>query len=87
MEKIKVLIADDSTVVLEVLSSYLQDKEDIEVVGTAEDGLQVMDILRSKPVDVLLLDMVMPSSTASACWHRSKRRICRTARTSSPSRR
>ncbi len=60
MEKIKVLIADDSTVVLEVLSSYLQDKEDIEVVGTAEDGLQVMDILRSKPVDVLLLDMVMP---------------------------
>ena len=60
VEKIKVLIADDSTVVLEVLSSYLQDKEDIEVVGTAEDGLQVMDILRSKPVDVLLLDMVMP---------------------------
>ena len=60
MEKIKVLIADDSTVVLEVLSSYLQDKEDIELVGTAEDGLQVMDILRSKPVDVLLLDMVMP---------------------------
>ena len=35
VEKIKVLIADDSTVVLEVLSSYLQDKEDIEVVGTA----------------------------------------------------
>lgn len=60
VEKIKVLIADDSTVVLEVLSSYLQDKEDIEVVGTAEDGLQVMDILRNKPVDVLLLDMVMP---------------------------
>ena len=29
VEKIKVLIADDSTVVLEVLSSYLQDKEDI----------------------------------------------------------
>ena len=86
MEKIKVLIADDSTVVLEVLSSYLQDKEDIEVVGTAEDGLQVMDILRSKPVDVLLLDMVMPRLDGFG-WHRSKRRICRTARTSSPSRR
>ena len=60
MEKIKVLIADDSTVVLDVLSSYLREKEDIELVGMADNGLAVMDVLRSQPVDVVLLDMVMP---------------------------
>ena len=60
MEKIKVLIADDSTVVLDVLSSFLAEQDDIEVVGTAEDGLQVLDILRAREVDVLLLDLVMP---------------------------
>lgn len=33
---------------------------EIEVVGTAENGLQVLDILKKKPVDVILMDIRMP---------------------------
>ncbi len=60
MEKIKVLIADDSPVVLDVLGSFLRDKDDIELVGAVDNGLAVMEVLRRQTVDVMLLDMVMP---------------------------
>ena len=60
MDKIKVLIVDDSTAVLESLESFLKEKEDIEVVGTAENGVEALDALRTQAVDVMLLDMVMP---------------------------
>ncbi|CCJ34430.1 response regulator [Caloramator australicus] len=59
-EKIKVLIADDHELIRRGLERIISFEEDIEVVGEARDGREVLDILKSKAVDVLLLDINMP---------------------------
>lgn len=60
MEKIKVLIVDDSAVVRKILSTRLSKDRDIEVVGTAADPFIARDkIINLKP-DVVTLDVEMP---------------------------
>ena len=59
-KKIRVLIVDDSEAVREALEAALREKEDIEIAGCAENGLEALDALRAGQVDVMLLDMVMP---------------------------
>ena len=43
MEKIKVLIADDHRVVREGLAAILKTKEDIHVIGEAQDGIEAVE--------------------------------------------
>lgn len=60
MNKIKVLIIDDSAVVRKVLREALDEDQSIEVVGTATDPFVGRDkIVRLKP-DVVTLDIEMP---------------------------
>ncbi len=60
MNKIKVIIADDHTVVREGLRQILAKEPDIEVVGEAADGLEALDMVRNMKPDVVLLDIAMP---------------------------
>jgi len=60
MKKIKVLIADDHQVVREGLSSILQTKEEIEVVGEVKDGSEAVEQARRLKPDVILMDISMP---------------------------
>ncbi len=57
---IRVVIADDHTILREGLKQLLQSAEDLEVVGEASDGHEVMQTVRAVDFDVLLLDMSMP---------------------------
>jgi DNA-binding NarL/FixJ family response regulator len=57
---IRVLIADDHMVVRRGLKQVLSETPDIEVVAEAETGQQVLDFVRTKPVDALVLDIAMP---------------------------
>ena len=57
---IRVLIADDHTVVLKGLKQVLSDTPDISVTAEATTGQQVLDWVRTKPVDVVVLDIAMP---------------------------
>ena len=60
MEKIKVLIVDDSAVVRKVMSDELSRYSDIEIIGTAVDPYVARDkIVKLRP-DVITLDMEMP---------------------------
>ncbi len=60
MEKIKVLIVDDSAVVRNILNSNLSKFDDIEIVGTAIDPYDARDkIIKLKP-QVITLDLEMP---------------------------
>lgn len=57
---IRILIADDHAVVREGLRSFIQIKPDLEVVGEAADGVEVVEKARHLLPDVILLDIVMP---------------------------
>ncbi|MFC1523579.1 chemotaxis response regulator protein-glutamate methylesterase [Thermodesulfobacteriota bacterium] len=60
MNKIKVLVVDDSAVVRKVFSEELSNERDIEVVGTAPDPYVARDKIISLKPDVLTLDIEMP---------------------------
>jgi len=57
---IRLLIADDHTIMREGLKQLFALAADIEVAGEAENGAQLLDRLRRGGVDLLLLDMSMP---------------------------
>jgi NarL family two-component system response regulator LiaR len=57
---IRVLIADDHTVVREGLRAFLELQDGIEVVGEAGDGEEAIAQADAKNPDVILMDLVMP---------------------------
>jgi two-component system chemotaxis response regulator CheB len=60
MQKIKVLIVDDSALVRKILSEELSRGEDIEVVGTAPNPYVARDKIVTLKPDVITLDIEMP---------------------------
>jgi DNA-binding NarL/FixJ family response regulator len=56
----RVLIADDSSSVRDVIRSFLRDYEDIEICGEAVDGLEALEKAQRLKPDLVLLDLVMP---------------------------
>lgn len=62
---IQLLIADDHTVFRKGLREMLEQEHDFEVVGEAGDGYEVLEKVREKDVDVLVLDISMPGPAAA----------------------
>lgn len=60
MKKIRIGIADDNKEFCDILLDFFQDKENIEVVFVAHDGLQTVDAIQEHLPEVLVLDMIMP---------------------------
>jgi len=60
MDKIRVLIVDDQTVIREGLVAILSFYPEIEVVGQGEDGIQAVTKAKELKPDVILLDLAMP---------------------------
>jgi len=58
--RIRVLIADDHTMVLAGLSSIIDMQPDMTVIAEAADGLQAVDLWGKHVPDVTLLDLRMP---------------------------
>lgn len=57
---IRVLIADDHSLVREGLRRILDEQFDIEVVGEAKDGKEAVELARRLRPDVILMDISMP---------------------------
>ncbi len=57
---IRVLIADDHSVVRKGILNLLEDENDIEIVGEASDGDDAVAMIPDLKPDVLLLDITMP---------------------------
>ncbi len=64
---INLLIADDHPIYLNGLRTVLQDVEDIKIIGEARNGLEVIDFLKTKPADIVLLDINMPEMDGIEC--------------------
>jgi DNA-binding NarL/FixJ family response regulator len=62
---IRIVIADDHTIVREGLKQLLAAAGDLNVVGEARDGQEVMQQVRDNDFDVLLLDMSMPGKSGT----------------------
>lgn len=57
---IRVLIADDHTIVRHGLRQILSSEQDMAVSAEAQNGQEVLDIVRRERVDVVVLDISMP---------------------------
>lgn len=70
MEKIKVLVVDDSAVVREVVKAVLESDPAIQVIGTAMDPLFAMDKMKMQWPDVIVLDIEMPRMDGLTFLHK-----------------
>jgi NarL family two-component system response regulator LiaR len=60
MDKIRVLIADDHTLVRDGTRRILEAEEDMDVVGEALDGEEAVQLAKELKPDVVLMDIAMP---------------------------
>lgn len=60
---IRVLIADDHTIVREGLKRILADDSELSLVGEAADGVEATDKARELQPDVVVLDISMPQKS------------------------
>ena len=60
MSAIRVLVADDHTIIRRGLRSLLEREEGFEVVAEACDGRQTVEMAEAKQPDVVMLDIAMP---------------------------
>lgn len=60
VNKIKVVIADDHTILADGIENMLNKKELFEVVGKAVNGEEVLRLLKMHAVDVVIMDINMP---------------------------
>ncbi len=63
---IRVVLVDDHAVVREGLARLVDGATDMEVVGTAADGSEVLDVVRRTRPDVVLMDLQMPGTDGVA---------------------
>ena len=59
-DKVKVIIADDNPDFVHMLLGYLENEDELEIVGVARDGQEALDLIVEKKPDVALLDVIMP---------------------------
>lgn len=57
---IRIVIADDHTVVRQGLRMFLSLDQDLEVIGEATNGVEAVDLARKLKPDVVLMDLHMP---------------------------
>jgi DNA-binding NarL/FixJ family response regulator len=57
---IRILLADDHTIVLQGLSRFLREQEDMEVVGQTKDGPTTVELARELTPDIVIMDISMP---------------------------
>ena len=61
--KIKCLIVDDEPLATEIIESYLDRLDDMEVVAKCNNALRAFEILQKEDIDLLFLDIQMPKLT------------------------
>ena len=59
----KILLAEDQSMLRDALSQLLQLQPDVASVSRAADGREAIELLKTNPVDVAILDVEMPYQT------------------------
>ncbi len=61
MSTIRILLVDDEYLALNLLETFIQDVPGLEVVGKVKSAMAALEVLNSQPVDLLFLDIQMPT--------------------------
>jgi two-component system chemotaxis response regulator CheB len=61
MSKIRVVLIEDSIVALEILQRLINSSKEAQVVGTATDGVQGLEVIAKTQPDVICTDLQMPN--------------------------
>lgn len=59
-QKLRIMIADDQALIRESLSIILSQNADMEVTGLAENGAELLSLIKKAPPDIVLMDIRMP---------------------------
>jgi two-component system, NarL family, response regulator LiaR len=70
---IRVIIADDHTLVREALASLLRSLPGIELVGVAKGGLEAIQLTSQLRPDIILMDLMMPDMNGIATTQEIRR--------------
>ena len=73
MEKIEVASADDNERMIHMLGSMIESDNELELVGQADNGKDIYDIIKEKEPDVVLLDIIMPKEDGLTVMERINR--------------
>ncbi|HHW03225.1 MAG TPA: chemotaxis response regulator protein-glutamate methylesterase [Thermoanaerobacterales bacterium] len=63
VEKIRVIVVDDSAFMRKYISDMINTQQDMEVVGTAKDGAEAVEKARTLVPDVITMDVEMPKKS------------------------
>lgn len=58
--RIRVVIVDDHELMRHIIQKILSRDDDIEIVGTAKDGIEALRLISEAGADVVLMDLAMP---------------------------
>lgn len=75
MKPIRVLLADDHTLIRAGICALLERMEGVEVVGEAVDGRQALKLIQELTPDVVLLDLQMPGRSGFEVLEETTRRF------------
>lgn len=73
MEKLNIAIADDNERMVRLLDHIVSSDEELQVVGKAANGEELMEVIQEKKPDVVLLDIIMPKLDGLAVMDRVNR--------------
>lgn len=60
MTRTKVAVVDDNDIMVDLLVEIIKNDPELEVVGTAANGVEALTVIQEKEPDVVLLDLIMP---------------------------
>ncbi len=60
---LKCLIVDDEPLAIEIIQSYVERVDSLDLVATCSNAVQAFDVLKKEKVDLLFLDIQMPKLT------------------------
>lgn len=60
LEKITICIIDDNEELVHIIKDYLNNEQDMEVVGVSYNGIESLQLIKESKPDILILDLIMP---------------------------